>query len=106
MFLDHDGTVVLQSSIVKTPGLEDLGTAAEHGYFIKWNQNFNRESSPLLMDFDWKRIADSVMQLYTEAIDGSYIETKENALIWHYQDADIDFRSCQVTKLLNLVDWG
>ncbi|RVW19886.1 hypothetical protein CK203_114563 [Vitis vinifera] len=53
MFLDHDGTVVLQSSI------------------------------------------DSVMQLYTEAIDGSYIETKENALIWHYQDADIDFRSCQ-----------
>ena len=50
--LDHDGTVVLQSSIVKTPGLEDLGTASEHGYFIKWNQNFNRESSPLLMDFD------------------------------------------------------
>ncbi|WJZ81327.1 hypothetical protein VitviT2T_001175 [Vitis vinifera] len=38
----------------------------------------------------------SVMQLYTEAIDGSYIETKENALIWHYQDADIDFRSCQL----------
>ena len=52
MFLDHDGTVVLQSSIVKTPGLEDLGTAAEHGYFIKWNQNFNRESNPLFMDFD------------------------------------------------------
>lgn len=53
------------------------------------------------MDFDWKRIADPVMQLYTEATDGSYIEPKESALVWHYQDADPDFGSCQAMELLD-----
>ena len=53
------------------------------------------------MDFDWKRIADPVMQLYTEATDGSYIETKESALVWHHQDADPDFGSCQAMELLD-----
>ncbi|RVW52861.1 putative alpha,alpha-trehalose-phosphate synthase [UDP-forming] 9 [Vitis vinifera] len=136
IFLDYDGTVVPQSSIVKTPSPEvisvlndlcndpkntvfivsgrgknslsdwfaqcqNLGIAAEHGYFIRWSQSSNWESSPLLMDFDWKRIADPVMQLYTEATDGSYIETKESALVWHHHDADPDFGSCQAMELLD-----
>lgn len=136
IFLDYDGTVVPQSSIVKTPSPEvisilndlcndpkntvfivsgrgknslsdwftqcqNLGIAAEHGYFIRWSQSSNWESRPLLMDFDWKRIADPVMQLYTEATDGSYIETKESALVWHHQDADPDFGSCQAMELLD-----
>jgi len=41
------------------------------------------------------------MQLYTEATDGSNIETKESALVWHHQDADPDFGSCQAKELLN-----
>lgn len=35
------------------------------------------------------------LQLYTESTDGSYIESKESALVWHYKDADPDFGSWQ-----------
>ncbi|KAJ8771852.1 hypothetical protein K2173_027029 [Erythroxylum novogranatense] len=116
IFLDYDGTVVPQTSIVKTPSHEvisvlnslcsdpkntvfivsgrgrdslsewfsqcnDLGIAAEHGYFM--------------------RLVEPVMTSYTEATDGSYIETKESALVWHHQDADPDFGSCQSKELLD-----
>lgn len=52
-------------------------------------------------DFDWKHIAEPVMQLYTETTDGSTIEYKESSLVWHYQDADPDFGSCQAKELLD-----
>ncbi|KAF8378311.1 hypothetical protein HHK36_029650 [Tetracentron sinense] len=80
---------------------EMLGIAAEHGYFIRWNYISDWESSPIAADFSWKRIAEPVMRFYTEATEGSYIETKESALVWHHQDADPDFGSCQAMELLN-----
>lgn len=43
----------------------------------------NWETSNLVADFDWKKIALPVMKSYTEATDGSYIETKESALVWN-----------------------
>ena len=52
-------------------------------------------------DLEWKEIAEPVMQLYTEATDGSYIESKESALVWHHYDADPDFGSCQAKELLD-----
>ena len=59
------------------------------------------ETRSLAADFDWKNIAKPVMKLYTEATDGSYIETKESALVWHHQDADPAFGSCQAKELLD-----
>lgn len=41
------------------------------------------------------------MQSYAEATDGSSIETRESALVWHYQYADRDFGSCQAKELLD-----
>lgn len=41
------------------------------------------------------------MKLYTETTDGSNIETKETALVWHHQEADPDFGSCQAKELLD-----
>lgn len=38
------------------------------------------------------------LQLYTESTDGSFIEAKESALVWHYRDADPDFGSWQVRR--------
>ena len=32
-----------------------------------------------------------IMQVYTESTDGSYLDVKESALVWHYKDADPDF---------------
>ncbi|KAK7367882.1 hypothetical protein VNO80_09902 [Phaseolus coccineus] len=78
-----------------------IGLAAEHGYFLRWNKDSEWETSQLSSDFDWKKIVEPVMKLYTEATDGSYIETKESALVWHHQDADPDFGSCQAKELLN-----
>ncbi|KAF6169351.1 hypothetical protein GIB67_016521 [Kingdonia uniflora] len=120
IFLDYDGTIMPQTSIVKTPGpeiitvvnnlcndikntvfiisgrgrhslsewfapCEMLGIAAEHGYFTR---------SQLENDC---RACDEI----TETTDGSYIETKESALVCHHQDADPDFGSCQSMELLD-----
>lgn len=42
-----------------------------------------------------------VPQVYTESTDGSFIEAKESALVWHYRDADPDFGSWQAKELLD-----
>jgi hypothetical protein len=41
------------------------------------------------------------MKLYTESTDGSSIETKESALVWHHRDADPGFGSSQAKELLD-----
>ncbi|KAI3467499.1 hypothetical protein Pfo_024162 [Paulownia fortunei] len=134
IFLDYDGTVVSQSSMVRSPSpevvdvlnalcndpnntvfivsgrgrtslsdwlaaCEKLGLAAEHGYFLRWDKTCDWES--LAADLDWKEIVEPIMKLYTEATDGSYMEVKETALVWHHQDADPDFGSCQAKELLD-----
>ncbi|URE26226.1 hypothetical protein MUK42_15958 [Musa troglodytarum] len=80
---------------------ESLGIAAEHGYFIRWRKDAEWESSSVLVDLDWMKMAEPVMQLYTETTDGSYIELKESAIVWHHQFADHDYGSCQATELLD-----
>lgn len=80
---------------------ERLGIAAEHGYFIRWSKISDWERSPLAIDLEWKEIVEPIMKLYTESTDGSYVETKESALVWHHQDADPDFGSCQAKELLD-----
>ncbi|OIV93734.1 hypothetical protein TanjilG_16585 [Lupinus angustifolius] len=78
-----------------------LGLAAEHGYFLRWNRDSEWETSHLSVDLDWKNMVEPVMQSYTEATDGSSIEVKESALVWHHLDADPDFGSCQAKELLD-----
>ncbi|RVW83817.1 putative alpha,alpha-trehalose-phosphate synthase [UDP-forming] 7 [Vitis vinifera] len=116
ILLDYDGTVMPQTSINKTPS-EDvililntlcsdprntvLGIAAEHGYFLRWSVNEEWEICGQSNDFGWIQMAEPVMKLYTEATDGSYIETKESALVWHHQDADPGFGSSQAKEMLD-----
>lgn len=50
-------------------------------------------------NFDWQMVARPVMQLYTESTDGSYIEEKESALVWHHRFADPDFGAWQAKEL-------
>lgn len=40
-------------------------------------------------------------QSYQESTDGSFIETKASALVWHYRDADPDFGHWQAKELLD-----
>ncbi|OIW21991.1 hypothetical protein TanjilG_27441 [Lupinus angustifolius] len=83
------------------PSCERLGIAAEHGYFVRTNQNAEWETCFSVPDFEWKQIAEPVMQLYMETTDGSNIEAKESALVWNYEFADRDFGSCQAKELLD-----
>ncbi|XP_073014324.1 probable alpha,alpha-trehalose-phosphate synthase [UDP-forming] 9 isoform X2 [Typha latifolia] len=78
-----------------------LGVAAEHGYFIRWNKVSEWETSSVIVNSRWKRIAEPVLKLYTETTDGSSIEVKESALVWHHQYADHDFGSCQAKELVD-----
>ncbi|KAF5956654.1 hypothetical protein HYC85_003879 [Camellia sinensis] len=80
---------------------EKLGLSAEHGFLTRWNKDSPWESCMLAMNFDWKTIALPVMEHYTEATDGSFIEQKESALVWHHQEADPDFGSWQAKELLD-----
>ncbi|PKA53260.1 Alpha,alpha-trehalose-phosphate synthase [UDP-forming] 5 [Apostasia shenzhenica] len=78
-----------------------LALAAEHGYFIRKNQDSEWETPVAVSDFDWKQIAEPVMKLYTETTDGSSIETKRSAIVWYYQYADPDFGACQAKELVD-----
>ncbi|XP_008775639.2 alpha,alpha-trehalose-phosphate synthase [UDP-forming] 6-like [Phoenix dactylifera] len=80
---------------------ENLGMAAEHGYFLRLKRDAEWETCAPAADCSWKQIAEPVMKLYTETTDGSTIEDKETALVWSYEDADPDFGSCQAKELLD-----
>lgn len=80
---------------------EMLGIAAEHGYFMRWTRDAEWETCVQGIDFGWREIALPVMKLYAETTDGSTIEEKESALVWHHRDADPDFGSCQAKELLD-----
>ncbi|KAF8399284.1 hypothetical protein HHK36_015149 [Tetracentron sinense] len=83
---------------------EMLGIAAEHGYFIRWSRTSDWESSPLAANINWKMVTEPVMRFFAEATDGSYIETKESALVWHHQNAEADFGSFQAVELLDYLE--
>ncbi|XP_052202580.1 probable alpha,alpha-trehalose-phosphate synthase [UDP-forming] 7 isoform X2 [Diospyros lotus] len=78
-----------------------LGIAAEHGYYVRWSSNKEWDIYGQSCDFGWIQIAEPVMKLYTEATDGSFIETKESALVWHHRDADPGFGSSQAKEMLD-----
>ncbi|XP_010547901.1 PREDICTED: probable alpha,alpha-trehalose-phosphate synthase [UDP-forming] 10 [Tarenaya hassleriana] len=80
---------------------ENLGIASEHGYFIRWSNSSDWETSGFSENLEWKKIVEPIMRVYTETTDGSNIEPKDSALVWHHQDADPDFGSCQAKELLN-----
>lgn len=136
ILLDYDGTMMPQTSIIKTPSPEvltvlntlsndpknvvfivsgrgrktlnewflpckKLGIAAEHGYFFRWKMEEEWETCVQVMDFGWKAVVGPIFKLYTESTDGSFVEEKESAVVWHFQDADPDFGSWQAKELLD-----
>ncbi|KAJ0761863.1 putative alpha,alpha-trehalose-phosphate synthase (UDP-forming), Trehalose-phosphatase [Helianthus annuus] len=80
---------------------EKLAIAAEHGYFIRWAGDQEWETCARENNVGWMEMAEPVMNLYTETTDGSYIEKKETAMVWHYEDADKDLGLEQAKELLD-----
>ena len=67
----------------------------------RWNGGEEWENYGHDTDFGWIQMAQPVMKLYTETTDGSFLEAKESALVWHHQDADPDFGSSQAKEMLD-----
>ncbi|KAL1821363.1 hypothetical protein DCAR_0417782 [Daucus carota subsp. sativus] len=80
---------------------KNLGIAAEHGYFMRRSQDEEWEVCGHSSEFGWMDMAKPVLNLYTEATDGSSVETKESALVWQYRDADPGFGFSQAKELLD-----
>lgn len=71
-------------------------------FACRWNKDSKWESwLPFGVNIEWKNTVETVMKSYTEATDGSFIESKESALVWNHQYADIEFGSCQAKELSN-----
>lgn len=73
-------------------------------FFCRWSKDRDWEECGLVIESEWKNIAEPVMAHYTEATDGSFIERKESALVWHHQEADTYLSSCQAKELLDHLD--
>lgn len=71
------------------------------GFGCRWTRDNEWEACSQSTDFGWMQMAEPVMKLYTEATDGSYMETKESALVWHHHDADPGFGSAQAKEMLD-----
>lgn len=69
--------------------------------YFRWPSDGEWEMCGQSNDFGWMQLAEPVMKLYTESTDGSYIENKESALVWHHRDADPGFGSSQAKEMLD-----
>lgn len=78
-----------------------MGLAAEHGFYWRPPGSEAWSTQDPEACFDWRDIVLPILQVYKESTDGSYIEAKESALVWHYHDADPDFGSWQAKELLD-----
>jgi trehalose 6-phosphate synthase/phosphatase len=47
----------------------------------------------------WEAVAERATRQYSEATHGSYMEMKETAMAWHYQNADPVLGPCQAKEL-------
>jgi trehalose 6-phosphate synthase/phosphatase len=93
----------MQEAFADTPG---LGLAAEHGFYHIWPSK--RCSDPSKWDWEligdvyddsWKDLTAGIMSTYTLRTNGSYIERKGSAIVWHHRDADPEFGALQAKEL-------
>ncbi|XP_020207926.1 probable alpha,alpha-trehalose-phosphate synthase [UDP-forming] 10 isoform X2 [Cajanus cajan] len=68
---------------------------------FRWSPQSTWEKNHISTNFSGKEIVEPVMRMYTEATNGSYIETKESALVWHYYNVYPDSGSWQAKELLD-----
>eukprot|EP01083_Nonionella_stella_P231368 817040_1 len=64
-----------------------------------WNKNpilSHMNSTDILQ---WQNIVLDVLKIYTERTNGSYIQRKSTALVWHYVNTDPDYGDMQATEV-------
>ena len=97
---DEKNTVVIVSGRSRNDlyswfgSIANIGIMAEHGFFF-WAPGSKEWESHQGFEETWQDMVLPVLEHYVECTDGSYLEKKESALVWHYKDADPDFGSWQ-----------
>ena len=81
-----------------------LGLAAEKGVYYRWPNSKEWEIALTVKSFAWKDEVMQLMQQYTERTDGSRIEPKESALVWHYEAADPEYGKMQASELVKYLE--
>ncbi|RLM79371.1 putative alpha,alpha-trehalose-phosphate synthase [Panicum miliaceum] len=100
ILLGYDGTMV--------PELLDEGKRAPSGGVLRlldelWSRDnpweVSDKNQEVASGTGWEAVAERAMRQYSEATHGSYMEMKETAMAWHYQNADPVLGPCQAKEL-------
>ena len=77
----------------------ELILIAEHGSFIrdhlKWTKKIPNQ------DNSWKEEIADLIQHITDRTPGSFIETKEASIVWHYRKTDLWLADLRITQLFD-----
>jgi trehalose 6-phosphate synthase/phosphatase len=80
----------------------NIHMVAEHGARFKYpNQIWTNE---VMMQNDWKKPIQQIMQVYVRRCAHSFIEEKEFSIVWHYRNASLEqgkLRSAELLSELN-----
>uniref|UniRef100_A0A7S2ZXJ3 Alpha,alpha-trehalose-phosphate synthase (UDP-forming) n=2 Tax=Rhodosorus marinus TaxID=101924 RepID=A0A7S2ZXJ3_9RHOD len=88
----------------KFSSLKEVGLAAEHGFYYRLPGSTEWHLQMASADSSWKEPAREIMGAYTERTDGSFLEEKESALVWHYKKADPEFGRSQAKEMHENLD--
>jgi trehalose-phosphatase len=88
--------------------IENLGLSAEDGYYYRWHSKDDRSKfdwSTATDDDDcsWIELVKSVMKIFTESTEGSYIEERDSMIIWNYSKVAPDYGQGQMKELSSLL---
>lgn len=91
----------------------NVGLICEYGCFIRHPIELrlclaSSSQSPLtddwiqlseLGDETWRERIKSLVKFYTDHTPGSYVEEREKVIIWHFEEADLEFGAWQASEL-------
>ena len=88
--------------------IENIGLAAEDGYFYRWNSKGDKNEedwSTLVKDHDcsWIELVKSVMKNFADSTEGSYIQEKDSMISWNYSKLAPDYGQGQMKELNSLL---
>ena len=85
----------------KNLNIPSLGLVAEHGHYIKqpkskWKQNYSSDNK-------WKQNFVPIFQDFCDRTPGTFVEEKNNCLVWHYRKTDPELANIRVVELKTVI---
>eukprot|EP01119_Soliformovum_irregulare_P017627 TRINITY_DN5266_c0_g1_i1.p1 TRINITY_DN5266_c0_g1~~TRINITY_DN5266_c0_g1_i1.p1 ORF type:complete len:754 (+),score=270.25 TRINITY_DN5266_c0_g1_i1:33-2294(+) len=81
-----------------------IGFSCEHGCFFKHYpgaENIDKwEDVGSELDLSWKNVVQGILDDYADRVPGSFVESKEICLTWHYRNSDEEFAENQKNELV------